>query len=232
MVLVLVFLASLIPAGILYLWLYKLKEMPEGYADRCKKAVIAGFISVFPVILVSFIFNIIGNLLNFKETHPILYQAYYKFIVLALAEELVKFFTMRKIIKGRQYSWLEVTIYMILVALGFQVVEAIPYAIGSGIPHMLVRGLTLMHVGYGFITGYFQGKAHYTGNKFLVVIGIVISWLLHGLYDFGLSEELLASNDNFAFISVSLALLAIVLLIIMIVFIRKARKDSKYTTVK
>ena len=52
---------------------------------------------------------------------------------------------------------------------------------------------------------------------------------MHGLYDFSLSEEFIAVNDNLVFIPLLLALMDIILVIILIVFAKKARKQTVYT---
>ncbi len=88
---------------------------------------------------------------------------------------------------------------------------------------MLVRGITMMHVGFGFITGYFYGKSRYLGNKAIGVVGFVLAWLLHGLYDFTLAEEVLALSDWIAVIPVTLAAVCVVLLFLIIRFVKKAK---------
>lgn len=230
-VLIAAYLASQIPALLLYLWLKRQKNMPDGYAGRCKKALINGMLCTFPVILMSFILSTLGRLLHFSAAGPVIYRAYYTFFVLALSEELMKFLAMKKVIKGLRCSWLEVTIYMMLSALGFQVLESVIYAFGSGPIHMFVRGITLMHVGFGFIIGYFYGRAKYFNNKAFAVVGFVISWMLHGLYDWTLSEEVLALDDMVAAIPVSLAVFCAVLVFVIIRFVIKARKKEQYMTI-
>lgn len=59
-----------------------------------------------------------------------------------------------------------------------------------------------------------------------MVYSFLSPWLLHGLYDFGLSRELLEINDNFAAISISLELVCFVCAFLIIRFVRK-RKDSE-----
>ena len=55
------------------------------------------------------------------------------------------------------------------------------------------------------------------------------SWVLHGLYDFGLSEEFLALNDNLAIVALLLAVLEIVLVLLLVRFVRKTGKQTIYT---
>lgn len=232
MLLVAAFIVSLIPAFFLYRWLKGQKDMPDGYADRCKRSLIGGMVCTVPVIGMSFALHIIGNLLHFKDGNPVLYQAYYTFFVLAFSEELMKFLALKRVIKNCRCSWLEVTIYMILVGLGFEVMEAIPYAIGSGAGHMLVRGATMMHVGFGFVTGYFYGKSRHSGNKAIAVVGFVLAWLMHGLYDFTLAEEVLALSDWIAAIPVTLAAVCLVFIFLIIRFVKKSRNKEPYITVQ
>ena len=228
MILAAAFIASLIPALIMFLWLRRQPGTPEGYKDHCKKAVIAGCISVLPAVACSAALHLIGILLHLKSAGPILFAAYYSFFVLAFSEELMKFLMMRRTIRNQNVSWFETTVYMCLTGLGFEVLEAVPYAIGSGVPHMLVRGFTLMHVAFGFITGYFYGKARYTGKKGIFFGGFLLSWILHGTYDFCLSEDVMNANDNFGLLALAIAALSVILIFMIIRFVRKAGNSEKY----
>ena len=114
--LIIAFLVSLIPAFVLYFWLKKQQGMPEGYPDRCRQALLKGMFAVLPVMGASFAFSLAGRLLFSGHTDTVLYQAYYKFIAIAFAEELVKFLMMRRVTRGISCSWLEYTVYMMLAA--------------------------------------------------------------------------------------------------------------------
>ena len=228
--LLLLFLVSLLPSIILYKWLKK-KNTDEKYKTLCKESLVKGILAVFPIMLTSLILYIIGKISNLKEINILLYEAYYKFIVLAFAEELIKYLTFKKIIKNNSYdySWFNLTIFMTIVGLGFGIIENITMSIGSNIIVMLIRGISLGHAGYGFIMGWFYGKMQKTGKKIYGVLSFLIPWLLHGLYDFGLTDELIKINDNFAFISISLELICIIFVIIIIRFVKKRSNLSTYT---
>lgn len=71
-------------------------------------------------------------------------------------------------------------------------------------------------------------NARRTGNKGWTVAGLALPWLLHGAYDFGLSEEFLALSDNAAFLPVSLAIFALVTLVVMIVLFIRHKNDERY----
>ncbi|MGX8714522.1 MAG: hypothetical protein ACSW8A_02095 [Lachnospiraceae bacterium] len=54
----------------------------------------------------------------------------------------------------------------------------------------------LPHAGYGFLTGYFYGRGSKTGQPAMRRMGFLLVWMIHGLYDFSLSQEFIAINDN------------------------------------
>ena len=174
----------------------------------------------------SLIFFIIGKVSHLEKINIILYQAYYTIIVLAFAEELVKYLCFKKVLKDTKYkyNYFDIVIAMSMVGLGFGIIENITFSINSGIISMIIKGIDLAHLGYGFIVGYFYAKAVKTKKNFYKYLGFIISWLLHGLYDFGLSDELLKINDNFAFLSVSLTLFSLITLGLFIRYVRCERK--------
>ena len=61
---------------------------------------------------------------------------------------------------------------------------------------MIVRGLTVGHGGYGFIMGYLMGKGEATSSKASTALGFVVPWLMHGLYDYSLSESMAAFDTD------------------------------------
>ncbi len=225
-VLIVSLLVSLVPSIVLYKWLRKKSENKE----ICKKTFVKGVLSVFPIILTSLILYIIGRLSGFEKVNVIAYRAYYTFIVLAFAEELIKFLTFKNILKNNEYkySWFDLIILMILVGLGFGCIENVTLALDSGIIVMVIRGISIGHAGYGFIMGWLYGKMLKTGKKIYGVLSFLIPWLLHGLYDFGLSEELIKINDNFALISVSLEIVCIITAFLIIRFVRKNQNSDIY----
>ena len=124
MALLVAIVASFIPFIALFLWLRNhIKEGPE-YKALCNKTLVRGFLSVIPIVLLSAVFHIGLRLGGFQNLNPLLYQALYTFVVLAFAEELVKFLTFRRVFKkvDFHYSWLDVTVIMTIVGIGFLIV--------------------------------------------------------------------------------------------------------------
>lgn len=230
---ILFFLLSIIPSVLIFIWLRNRQKENILYRKKCTYSFVSGLISVLPILLLSAILYVLSAVLKLallKDVNILVYQAIYTFVVLAFAEEIIKYFTFRFVLKRNPYaySWADVVAFMVIIGTAFGLIEDIPYAIGASPIIMLVRGFTMGHVGYGFIMGWFYGKRLHTGKKRYGVFALLVPWLIHGLYDFSLTPELMEISDNFAFLGVSLALLDIVLLILMICFFIKARKKDIY----
>lgn len=227
---IIVFLLSIVPTVLIFLWLRNRKKDDREYGKCANSAFIRGLISTFPIVGVSLFLYIILRLTHLEDNNVLLYNVLYKVVVLALSEELVKFFAFRGLLKKKsyEYTWADVAAFMTIVGLAFGLAEDIPYAVGAAPMVMLVRGFTMGHVGYGFIMGWFYGKRLQIGKKLYGVIAIILPWILHGLYDFSLTPELIEINENFMFIGLALAVLEIVLLVLMIRFFIRARKKEIY----
>lgn len=229
--LIIAFIASLVPSLIIFFFLRKLKD-DEEYKKNCGKALGRGLLSVFPVFLGSAVFALIKIFL-LKDRLPELWMtAYDDFIKICLVEEAIKFLSYRKLIKDLNgYSRLELIAYMTIVGLGFGLAEDIPYAISSNAGQMLIRGITAMHGGYAFIIGFFDSKALRHKRPLYTWLGLFIAWLLHGAYDFTLSETVGKLSDAIAIIPVTLAFIGLILVVTIFVFMSKARKKEEYTEV-
>lgn len=228
--LALAFIGSLLPSIGLFLWLRSI-EGDEEFKGICNKGLIQGFLSIFPVAACSAALALIEIGLTLLGMSGMLKAAYHRFIVLALSEELCKCFMFHRLLQKyeRNWSWLDYIILMVLVGLGFGLIEDLFYAVGADAITMLVRGITAMHGGYAFIMGYFLGKGKKTGDKKWSVLGVAVPWLLHGAYDFGLSDEWLAAlGENAAYLSVSLAAFALVTLVVLVIFFIRHKNDEQF----
>ena len=232
MFLLLMCIVSLLPPLLLFFYIRGTLEQGSGeWKGLCGKALLSGVLSVFRVILYSGVLALLLGLSGIRKGYPVLGAALYNYFVLAGAEELAKFQVARKFTEKHAYPYSRVTLaaVMVIVGIGFGLAEAIPYAIGADAPTMIVRGITMGHAGYGFIQGCAYGKSKATGEKKYFIRGFLLALLIHGTYDFCLSEELAAVSENFAGISLALAFLDIVLAILAIRFFRRRRNDEEYT---
>ncbi len=229
--LIIVFALSLVPSILIYLMLKNRKPNDIEYKKMCKTALIKGaFPGALFVILFSatlYTFEIAMRLLG---ANAIILAIYNDFVLAALSEELVKYYMLRTLLKKSTYPYSRTDIisFMMLIGIGFGMLEALWYAIGANAGMMLTRGICAMHCGYGFIMGYFVSKGIQTGNRKYTVVGFFLPLLLHGMYDFCLSDTLAQISEDFAYISLALAIVAIITLIIAIVYIRRDRKQAAY----
>ena len=225
-------LAGLGPSLVLYFWLSRRVKKEPAYRQSCRKSLITGLVSTFPVLLTSGVLYLLLNLTRLNDTHVLLYQSLYKFIVLALSEELIKYLVFRRFLKKSEYpcSWLDLAIFMTIVGVGFGLSESLAYLFSSGPITMLIRGIVIPHAGYGTIVGWFYGKSLKTDKRGFAVLGVMISWFLHGLYDFSLSQEFVDLGGVAVMIlALILEALDLVLVIWLIIFVVKGKRKEKYT---
>ncbi len=225
--LILIFVLSLLPSYLIYRFLRNRKVEDKEYKRICFSALKRGmFLSVALTMVVSSLFYIVERILVALGASTIAITVYHNFILFALAEELVKYYVLKNILKKNPYPYdsLDIVSLMMIVGMGFGITEAIVYAIGANAGMMLVRGFTAMHCGYGFIMGYYIAKGIETKKKKYTILGIIIPFILHGSYDTCLSEVIWEVNENFMYVSLLLAVVAIITLIVAILYIRKANK--------
>lgn len=136
-------------------------------------------------------------------------------LIVAPIEELAKFLVVwAGVYRTRIFNErLDGVIYAVVAALGFATVENVLVVISSGaaiLPLRLVTA-TLLHALASGIAGYFMGLAKYAGDKRrehrLIIQGLVIATVLHGLYDF------IAISDS----DVKLVLLLLLMLLMFLV---------------
>lgn len=232
LVAVLSFLAGCVPSLIVFFWLRAhVNKDNTLYKKNCDRMLISGLLTVFPVLLLSGCMVLLLDLSGIKSAHPVLYAALYAFFTFALSEELSKYYMFRRKLKkiDGEHSWIELTVYSAIVGIGFGLLESIVYVLTSNPLMMLIRGISIPHGGYAAIVGYFYGKSVKENNKGYAVLGIFISFLLHGLYDFSLTEEIESLTDASGLIAVTLAVLDLALIIALIIFIRKKKNDPEYS---
>ncbi len=223
------YLASLLPALAMYCWVRSLKS-DEAYRRTLKRALLNGLRSVLPVLLFSGSFALLERFIGLKGADPVYERLYRCFLVFAFSEELAKYLAFKRALKQARYEFsrLDAIIFCAIAALGFELIESLVYAFGTNAPQMIVRGVTLMHFGYGFIMGYFETGYMKTGDKRQLLAGLLIPMLLHGLYDYSLTPELETLNHYIPVVGLALAFFSMVLVVVFILFVRKHRDDPRF----
>ncbi|MGY8988586.1 MAG: PrsW family intramembrane metalloprotease [Flavobacteriales bacterium] len=162
----------------------------------------------------------------------------YVFVGIALIEEGVKYFFLKKYLYTRKEfnEPMDGIVYAVMISLGFATVENIGYVFGSesedgqGLLVAVMRMFTAipLHAVCGIILGYFVGLAKFSENsKPLLYKGLFLAILVHALYDYFL---FLGEGRGDAEV-VQLLILSMITLAIAIYFSKKAIKlhqeDSK-----
>ena len=230
MILVLIFVLSLLPSIFFYFWLKKRKEDKE-YESICISTLKRGlFLSTLLALSFSSALFILEILFKSIGTSDMFITAFHNYILLALSEEVAKYLIFKKTIKkySYSYSYLDYVSLMMIIGLGFGLVESFTYAIGGNAGTMITRGVTLMHCGYGFVMGFFYSKSLKTSNKIYRILTIFIPFIIHGSYDFCLSDYLTKISECSGYIALLFALISIIINIIAIVFIKKKKNDDEY----
>ena len=150
------------------------------------------------------------------------------FLVNAFAEELIKVGTADRVIRKEKdtVSWMDCICYVAISSLGFQTLESFVYMFTTSPGQMIIRGLDMMHLSFGLIEGRFIGRRLKTGRKVYSVLTLAVTILIHGLYNFGLSENV---DFPFDMISLLLTVASLVFWICMIFYIKKRKDDPEFT---
>ncbi|MBO4818630.1 MAG: PrsW family intramembrane metalloprotease [Firmicutes bacterium] len=223
---VLVLLLSFIPAILMFFFLRKNREDPD-YRKACGKLLWKGVLSAALVTLADLIVVLLWGLTGLGDIHWLVNALFKTFVIFATVEEAVKFRTAKKALnEQRAVSRLDVISFMAISAMGFGMIEDVVYMLETNIGQIIVRGVMMGHVGYGLIMGLIYSKGMKNGSKFAKFLGLLIPILIHGLYDFSLTENL---PEVFDFLAVLNAFGVTVFIIVMIFIIRKKRKDPEFT---
>lgn len=225
-------LLSFVPCLLLYFWLKNGME-DEERRTLCRKLLIGGVLCSFAVIACSGLLVLARNLLA-RTVLPMLGEdnlisaIYHNFLVLAFSEELVKGFTAWRIVKRnlKEFSWLDLIIAGAIVGIGFEMIESVVYVIESNPIQIIIRGVTALHAVYSMVLGYYLGKGLRTDNKGIFALAILVPVLLHGLYDFSLSDQSLAMGDFALFLPFIMIFVTLAIGIRIILLIRKIRRDK------
>jgi RsiW-degrading membrane proteinase PrsW (M82 family) len=96
-------------------------------------------------------------------------------------------------------------VYSVMIGMGFATVENIFYAYSNGLETVLVRAFTAVpaHAVFAIISGYYVGLAKFNKEKRiqLILTGLGLAILVHGVYNFFLLQELYEWLSIFAIVT-------------------------------
>jgi len=220
---VLSIVVSILPVILLGLFIYKKDEKKES-SKLLFKLFICGVSSCFPAVILELIF---GSFLPELEYMNYFQIFVYSFFVIALFEELCKWFFVYKISYQHDDfdSLYDMVVYASFVALGFACFENILYVSSNGIMTGLFRAISAVpgHVCDGILMGSYlslakinEVKGENKLSKKYKIYSLLIPMVTHGIYDFCLFTQ------NFILIGIFL----IYVIALFIICYKKVRHTS------
>jgi RsiW-degrading membrane proteinase PrsW (M82 family) len=204
--------------GLFLLWYFYHRDKYEREPKKLLfKVFFFGCLTVIPAIIFELILEKIFNVFTSGVINIFLVC----FIVVAPVEEILKYFVVRNWAYNRPEfdEIMDGIVYGVSASLGFATLENIMYVLSNGLGIGLIRAFLAVpgHAMYGAIMGYFLGRAKLNclRSSRLILTGLLLAILLHGLYDFLLLTK------------TALAVLVIALLVVLAIVIRKQLKRAE-----
>jgi RsiW-degrading membrane proteinase PrsW (M82 family) len=187
MLLQITFLAAIIPSILLIRYVSGSDKYPEP-SEMLWKTFIAGFLIVFPVLLVVLPIDYLIQESSLIHS-PLALSFSMAFLTAALPEEFFKFMILSKFCARSKHfdEPMDGIVYAAVASLGFATFENILYVLNGGLTLAVARGLTAVpaHASFGIIMGSFYAHAHFSGKKpSLLSPAYIIPVILHGFYNF------------------------------------------------
>ena len=166
-----------------------------------------GILSIIPAVIIELIFGAIG----IDENQGVVTTLIYAFLIVAVAEEMSKYFVLRKYVykKADFNEPFDGIVYAVMISMGFATIENILYVLSSGIGTAVLRMFTAipLHAVCAIFMGYYVGKAKFTNNKTgNIFIGLFFAVFIHGLYDFFLFQKNIPALGILSFVTLAVSI--------------------------
>ncbi len=189
---------AILPVIVLIYFVYQADKVEKEPINLLIKLVIFGACTCISALILEIVFGAV--LEAFLSPATELYILLENFLVVALSEEIGKYFVLKKVTwNNKEFNYcFDGIVYAICVGLGFALLENILYVADGGISVAISRALLAIpgHAVDAVFMGYFYGlakKAAYHGrfdkaekNRHLA---LWIPVLIHGFYDYCLSTS-------------------------------------------
>lgn len=181
--------AAISPAMAVGLFIYWRDEHEKEPVRLLLLAFLLGAFSILPALVLSFLMSRTG--LNLQSPH-LAFAALSWILAVGLPEEFSKFFLVRLFLYPRRafnepYDGI---VYCAMCGLGFATVENVMYVLEGGFPVALGRAFFSIpgHASWSVLVGYFLGRQKFEGIRGFAGWGLLLAALLHGLFNFFLSQ--------------------------------------------
>lgn len=193
MSIVLQIIAALLPAVLLFLYVWKKDAKPEP-TPLLLKAVLRGALICIPCSVIEILVSTllpVGDLASGAVPTTFWGAVLAAFVVAALPEELCKLFVLDRTLRNNPYydEHYDGIVYAVCVGLGFAAFENLFYVIGSGemwVQAAVSRALLAVpgHYAFAVLMGYFYSVYHFTDSSKRTKYKILwVPVVAHGIYD-------------------------------------------------
>ena len=192
------FILAVVPAVVLIVMIYKKDKVEPEPLGLLVKLFFYGVLTIFPALALESLGELIENSIFVEGSIP--HLLFDNFLVVALAEELVKFCAFRfGAWKHKAFNYtFDAFVYMGCVAIGFAIPENILYVLDGGVSLAIIRAVTSIpgHICFGMFMAHHLGQAKVceangdiAGRKKNLRLALIIPVLIHGFFDFTLSTQ-------------------------------------------
>jgi protease PrsW len=205
----LLILLAILPGIAISFWIYHQDKYEKEPTSLLVSCFAWGCLSTLPAILAQVYFK------SWENPESLLQTGFYSFFIIALTEELSKFFFLR----FRAYTNdnfnepFDGIVYAVMIGMGFATLENILYVFnteGGGFTLGLGRAFTAVpaHAAFAVMMGSYVGLAKFIPEKreAYLISGVVSAIFFHGLYDFFLLQK---SYQGLAIVSIVILSIAI-----------------------
>ena len=207
----------------LALFVFVYTRQPKGHRVSLLSCLIAGLLGAIPAFFISFYFQIFTSafVLKYIENDTLRKIIEY-FLVVALSEELLKFISGVIVSKKTCTTRSNYITVFAAAGVGFDIFES-SFQMGDGLS-MIVRCVLAIHISLQICMAGFYSKGH-------KVLALVVPIIIHGLYDFGLSDGLSglfsSSAEDGVILILVVALGGIAFLVWSMIFANSVGKQDK-----
>ena len=179
-----ILLVALLPAVLLWLYIWK-KDPHKEPATELWKATVLGILICIPVVILELGINaVIGEPTTVANT------TLKAFLGAALPEEAFKLLALWLVLRRNKYfdEYFDGIVYAVCVSLGFAAVENVGYLMGEEewVTVAIARSLLAVpgHYAFAVLMGYYYSLYHFVDRSpFVAACVLLVPVLAHGLYD-------------------------------------------------
>ncbi len=187
MTVVIQILVAVLPALLLWLYIWKKDKQPEP-TSQLIKAVLWGIMIIFPVGVVEMFLQ--SMFFGYAEPTTFTGTTTMAFWVAALPEEAFKLFALWMVLRNNPYfdEHFDGIVYAVCIGLGFAAVENIGYIIGEEDWGMVAVSRALLavpgHYAFAVLMGFYYSVYHFVNHsKTTAACIFLVPWVAHGIYD-------------------------------------------------